>query len=358
MRAPQGELVIKVNDTLASRIVGLGSFLPDQVLANDDIAGMLETSDEWIRSRTGIGSRHRAARHESNTVMGAEAARRAIADAGLSPKDIGLVIYGTMFPEYTYPGPGALLLHELNIGCAVPAFDIRAQCAGFVYALSMADLYIRSQQVQYVLCVFSERQFDHYQVDRQVGVIFGDGAGAAVLGPSEGGYGVWATDLGADGSGAEDLIMTSDNTVGIGCPENHCPSELHKLRKYWDEKGWISGVTQFPYMTGQEVFRAAVRSMSSGVRSVLEARHLTLSQVDRFFFHQANLRINSRIQKLLGLSDEKVPCNIERVGNLGAASIPVLMDEEKRAGRLHPGDLCALAAFGAGYLWGTVLLTF
>lgn len=348
----------KVNDAPASLIAGLGSYLPEQVLENEEVAGMLDTSDEWIRSRTGIGSRHRAASHESTATMATEAARRAIADSGLESRDIDLIIFGTMFPEYTYPGPGMVLQHALEIGRTVPVFDIRVQCAGFVYALSMADLYIRSGQARHVLCVFSEREFDHFQVDRQIGVIFGDGAGAAVLGPSDGDRGLLVTDVQADGAGVPDLVMTSDNMVGMNRMENYWPPELAKLRQYWNEKGWIPGHTKFPYWTGQEVFRNAVKNLSRGVKSVLQALSLSFDEVDRFFFHQANMRINAKVQELLGLPREKVPSNIERIGNLGAASIPVLMDEEKRAGRLRAGDRCVLTAFGAGYLWGTAYLTF
>jgi 3-oxoacyl-[acyl-carrier-protein] synthase-3 len=251
-----------------------------------------------------------------------------------------------------------VIQHALQIGRTVPVFDIRVQCAGFVYALSMADLYIRSGQARHVLCVFSEREFDHFKVDRQIGVIFGDGAGAALIGPSVSERGLLVTNLQADGAGVADLVMTSDNMVGMNRKENHWPEELEKLKGYWDEKGWINGHTKFPYWTGQEVFRNAVKSLSRGVRDVLKAQGFSFSEVDGFYFHQANMRINAKVQELLGLPDEKVPTNIERIGNLGAASILVLMDEEKRASRLRPNDTCILSAFGAGYLWGTALLTF
>ena len=339
-------------------IRGLGAYLPAQVVTNQDISEMMDTSDEWVRSRTGIGSRHRAAPEETTASLGARAAQRAIADAGLEPDDIDLIVFGTMFPDYSYPGPGTWVQQLLGMRRTVPVLDLRQQCSGFVYSLSLADLYIASGQARHVLSVFSEKEFDHFKVDRQVGVIFGDGAGAAVIGPAEGGRGTLSTDLQADGAGVPDLVMTSDNIVGVGSLENHWPPELAKCREYWAERGFLPGHTKYPFWIGQEVFKNAVKRLMRSAREVLKTNELTAADVELFFFHQANARINGKLAELLKLPPEKVPSNIERVGNTGAASIPILMCEERDAGRLAPGQTCLLAAFGAGYLWGSALIRF
>jgi 3-oxoacyl-[acyl-carrier-protein] synthase III len=350
--------VIQRNESMASMIVGLGSYLPEEVVTNEDLAAVMDTSDEWIRTRTGVGSRRRAAPHETTASLAIAAAARALTDAGLSGEDIDLILMGTMFPDFTYPGPGMMVQHALCGAKPVPVIDIRVQCAGFVYALSMADLFIRSGQARHVLCVFAEKEFDHFKVDRQIGVIFGDGAGAAVVGPARNGRGVMVTDLKGDGSGVPDLVMTSDNMVGLGEGDAVWPDELSKTREYWKDRGFIPGHTKYPFWIGQEVFRNAVRRLTKSARDVLDAGACSVDDVDRFFFHQANARINCKVKEMLHLPDEKVPENIGRIGNTGAASIPILMDEAKRAGRLAPGNLCLLSAFGAGYLWGSALLRF
>jgi 3-oxoacyl-[acyl-carrier-protein] synthase-3 len=350
--------VIQINSSCASMICGLGTYLPKEILTNDDLSAMMDTSDEWIRSRTGVGSRHRAAKNETTASLGFEASKRAIENAGLSPDDIDLVIMGTMFPDYTYPGPGMVVQKLLGTKKPIPVIDIRVQCAGFVYSLSMADLYIRSGAVKYVLCVFSEKEFDHFKIDRQIGVIFGDGAGAAVIGPTLDSRGTIAIGMNGDGSGVDDLVMTSDNMVGLSEGSAHWPEELKKTREYWEERGFISGHTKFPFWVGKEVFRHAVRRLTTSVKELTKACALKIEDIDHFYLHQANARINGKLVEMLHLAQEKVPANIERVGNLGAASIPILMEEEQKAGRLKPGDLCLLAAFGAGYLWGSAILKF
>ncbi len=350
--------MIHVNPSIASRICGLGAYLPEEILTNEDLSPWMDTSDEWVRSRTGIGSRHRAAFHETTASMGLEASKRAIENAGIAPSDIDMIIFGTMFPEYTYPGPGMVVQHQLGIGKPVPVFDLRVQCVGFIYALSMADLYIRSGQAKYVLAVFSEREFDHFKVDRQIGVIFGDGGGAAVIGPSEEGRGTMATDIHGDGGGVDDLVMTSDNMPGLAQGEAYWPDELKKTKEYWEEMGMIPGHTKFPFWVGGEVFKNAVRRLIRSAKDTLKAASWDIDSIEHFFFHQANARINGKLMELLRLEDERVPSNIERIGNLGAASIPILMCEEMEAGRLKAGDQCLLSAFGAGYLWGTALMKF
>ncbi len=207
--------MIFASDKTASMIVGIGSYLPEEVLTNDDIAEMMDTTDEWIHSRTGIRSRHRARPDETTASIGAEAARRAIADAGLEPDDVDMIIMGTMFPDFTYPGPGMVIQRAVGITRTIPVIDIRVQCPGFIYGISMADLYIRSGQARHVLIVMSEKEFDHFKVDRQIGVIFGDGGAAAVLGPSDGVRGFYVTDIQGDGSGVSDLVMPSDNMPGL-----------------------------------------------------------------------------------------------------------------------------------------------
>lgn len=339
-------------------IRGLGVYLPDEILTNDDIASIMDTSDEWIRTRTGVGARRRAAADETTASLGHRAAEMAIENAGIGPEDLDMIIMGTMFPDYTYPGPGMVIQKKLKSTRTIPVIDIRVQCAGFIYALSMADMYIRSGHARYVLCVFAEKEFDHFKVDRQIGVIFGDGAGAAVIGPSVDGRGLLACDLQGDGNGVDDLIMTSDNMVGLGSDRAHWPEELGKAREYWEQRGIIPGHTKFPFWVGKEVFRNAVRRLTRSVRSVLDSAEIESETVDHFFLHQANARINGKLIELLRLPADKVPSNIERIGNLGAASIPVLMSEGEGDGTLKSGDLCLLSAFGAGYLWGTALMRY
>jgi 3-oxoacyl-[acyl-carrier-protein] synthase-3 len=339
-------------------IVGLGTYLPEEVLTNDDLAGMMDTSDEWIFSRTGVRKRHRARHDETTASLCVEASRKAIENAGLEPDDIDMIIMGTMFPDYTYPGPGMVVQLRLGMSRTIPVFDLRVQCVGFVYALSMADLYIRSGQARHVLAVFGEKEFDHFKIDRQIGVIFGDGAGAAVIGPSEGDRGLLVTDMHGDGSGVPDLVMTSDNMVGLREGEAHWPEELQKNRAYWEERGLVPGHTKFPFWIGQEVFRNAVKRLMHSARSVLKECELTVDDIAYFFLHQANQRINAKLIELLHLPVERVPSNIERIGNTGAASVIILMDEELRAGRLEPGALCLLSAFGAGYLWGSAIIRY
>ncbi len=339
-------------------ICGLGAYLPEEVLTNDDISSLMDTTDEWIRSRTGIGSRHRAAPEETTASIGFEAAKAAIEDAGLVPDDIDMIIMGTMFPDYTYPGPGMIIQKRLGLSRQIPVFDIRVQCAGFIYGLSMADLYIRNGMAKYVLCVFAEKEFDHFKIDRQIGVIFGDGGGAAVVGPAEGERGLAAVNLHGDGAGVDDLVMTSDNMVGLKDGDAHWPEELEKTKAYWKDRGMIPGHTKYPFWVGKEVFRNAVKCLVRSVKNTLAAVSIEKASVDRFFLHQANARINGKLTELLRLPIEKVPSNIVRIGNLGAASIPVLMREEQQAGRLAPGDLCVLSAFGAGYLWGTAIMKY
>jgi 3-oxoacyl-[acyl-carrier-protein] synthase-3 len=345
-------------DKPACRIVGLGTYLPEDVLTNDDLSAFMETTDEWIFSRTGIRSRHRAKPHETTASIGTEAARRAIEAAGLEPDAIDAIIMGTMFPDHTYPGPGMVIQQRLGIKRHVPVFDLRVQCAGFVYALSMADAYIRSGQARHVLAVFAEKEFDHFKVDRQIGVIFGDGGGAAVIGPADDDRGLYVTDIHGDGAGVQDLIMTSDNLVGLREGEAVWPEELGKCREYWAEKGFIPGHTKFPFWVGQEVFKNAVKRLVRGARDSIAGTCWSVEQIDHFFFHQANARINAKVAELLRLPEEKVPSNIDRIGNTGAASVIILMDEERGEGKLRPGDLCMLSAFGAGYLWGTAVLKY
>jgi 3-oxoacyl-[acyl-carrier-protein] synthase III len=345
-------------DKPVSRIVGLGTYLPEEVLTNDDLSVIMDTSDEWIYSRTGIKARHRAKPNETTASMATEAARRAVENAGLAPDDIDAVIMGTMFPDHTYPGPGMVVQQRLGITRPVPVFDLRVQCAGFIYALSMADLYIRTGQARNVLVVFAEKEFDHFKVDRQIGIIFGDGGGAAVIGPADGDRGLYVTDIHGDGAGVQDLIMTSDNLVGLREGAAVWPEELAKCREYWTEKGFIPGHTKFPFWVGQEVFKHAVKRLIRGARDSMAGTAWSLDDVDHFFFHQANARINAKVAELLGLPEEKVPSNIDRIGNTGAASVIILMDEERSKGQLKDGELCLLSAFGAGYLWGTAILKF
>jgi len=339
-------------------IIGLGTYLPKEVLTNDDIAEMMDTSDEWIISRTGVRSRHRASAEETTASMGAEAGKKAIEDAGLEPDDIDMIIMGTMFQDFTYPGPGMVIQQAIGITRTIPVIDIRVQCPAVIYGLSMADVYIRSGQAKHILIVMAEKEFDHFKVDRQIGVIFGDGGSAAVIGPAVGDRGVYVTDIQGDGAGVSDLVMTSDNMPGLARGEAVWPEVLRKCKAYWEEKGFIPGHTKYPFWIGQEVFKNAVKRLIKSARAVINEIGWTFNDVQHFFFHQANARINAKLTELLKLPISKVPTNIDRIGNTGAGSVLILMDEAKKSGNLKPGDICMLSAFGAGYLWGTALIKF
>ncbi|WP_354691244.1 beta-ketoacyl-ACP synthase III [Phytobacter sp. RSE-02] len=315
-----------------TKIIGTGSYLPEQVRTNADLEKMVDTSDEWIVTRTGIRERRIAAPDETVSTMGFEAAKRALEMAGISADEIGLIIVATTSATHAFPSAACQVQNMLGVkGC--PAFDVAAACAGFTYALSIADQYVKSGAVKNALVIGSDvlaRTCD--PEDRGTIIIFGDGAGAVVLGASEE-PGIISTHLHADGSYGELLTLPNANRVH---PENPI----------------------FLTMAGNEVFKVAVTELSRIVDETLEANNLQRSELNWLVPHQANLRIISATAKKLGMSLDNVVVTLDRHGNTSAASVPCALDEAVRDGRIQRGQLILLEAFGGGFTWGSALVRF
>ena len=314
-----------------SRIVGTGSYLPDKVLTNDELARTVDTSDEWIRSRTGIRSRHIAAEGQLASDLALSASQRALQASGLKPADVDLIIVATTTPDVIFPSTACILQSKLGVaGC--PAFDVQAVCSGFVYALTIADLFIRSGQTKHALIVGAEvysRILDWN--DRVTCVLFGDGAGAVVLSASNE-PGILASRLHADGNYKDMLCVPGSVNAGK-----------------------VSG-SPFVRMDGGAVFKFAVRVFEEGANEVLQAAKLTVADLDWFIPHQANIRIMEATAKRLGLPLEKLVATVDHHGNTSAASIPLALDEASRDGRIQPGQTLLLEGVGGGFTWGAVLL--
>lgn len=328
-----------------SRILGLGRFLPPKVVTNHDLSEIMETSHEWIVERSGIEERRWVDPEEGNYTMGVKAARAALDDAGVEPGEIDCIIYATLSPDYYFPGCGVLVQRELGIG-AVPAFDIRQQCSGFVYGLQMADVFIRSGQYKKILLIGGEvhsKALDKTTRGRTVSVLFGDGAGAAVLGVSDDPErGILGSRVHSEGSDAECLAMQHPGMA---------PGRSEFLtHEYLDQ------AVQYPNMEGQKVFKSAVKRMPEVVLEVLKEQGLGIQDLDMLIPHQANLRINEMVGKLLRLDPSKVHNNIQKLGNTTAATIPLCLLDALELGKVKQGDLVCAAAFGAGFTWGAVLM--
>ena len=353
-----------------ARIAGTGRYVPDNVTTNDDLAAVMDTSDEWIRERTGIRERRYATKSEETTAtMGAEAARRACADAGIAPAEIDFIVFATLSPDYYFPGCGVLVQRELGItDTECGALDVRNQCSGFIYALSVAEKFVAAGAYRNVLVVGAEMHsmgLDFSTAGRGVTVIFGDGAGAAIVQPSDdAASAILASAMHADGTYAEKLAMLSPGSHG----GKH-------LRAQGDERDWgfapqgdFGGIfaTQamldngefYPVMEGQFVFKLAVQKFPEVIREVLAAADLTESDIDVLIPHQANLRISQFVQRAMGLRDEQVYNNIQRYGNTTAASVPIALHEAIAEGRIKRGDVVVLAAFGSGFTWGATVLRY
>ncbi|MGQ0702275.1 MAG: beta-ketoacyl-ACP synthase III [Gemmatimonadales bacterium] len=329
---------------MRSLILGTGKALPSRVVTNDDLAALMDTSDEWIRARTGIQERHWIKPGETGVGLGRAASLEALATAGLTPAELDAIVYATSTPDFFTPGNGVFLQRELGITNPIPAIDIRMQCAGFIYALSVADGYVRTGQFRRVLVVGQEIQstrMDLSTAGRHTAVIFADGAGAVVLGATEeDDRGILAFDLHSEGANAEKLWAEG-------------PGALVKPEK------WIRQEAEGRYwlrMDGREVFRHAVVRMPESVRAILTRTGHQPADVALLIPHQANLRISEAVQKQLGLRDDQTYNNIQQYGNTTAATIPIALDECARAGRLKPGDLVVLTAFGSGFVWGSCVL--
>ena len=326
-----------------SIILGTGRALPERTVTNAEFAGLMDTSDEWIRTRTGIRERRWISPGETGVDLGLAAARQALAAASTEPGEVDAIIYATITPDHFLPGNGVYLQTRLGLG-PIPAIDLRMQCAGFVYALSVADAFVRSGVYRRILVVGQEIQSTRMDVStrgRHTAVLFADGAGAVVVGATEEpGRGILAFDLHSDGAYADKLWVDEPGAI---------------LDPIISAERFAAG-NYFLQMDGKDVFRHAVHRMPESVRTCLDRIGLSPSDIALLLPHQANLRISEMVQKELGLSDRQVYNNIERFGNTTSATIPIALDECVRAGRVGIGDLVVFTAFGSGFVWGAIAM--
>lgn len=319
---------------MKTRICGTGSALPKRIVTNDDLSKIMDTSDEWIRSRTGIVSRH-IAQEETLTSLAVEASRQAIEEAGVLPEEIDMILAATLSADNVLPCLACELQRELKAVNAV-AFDINAACSGFLFALQTADAYIKSGRYEKILVVGGEilsKMVDWN--DRSTCVLFGDGAGA-VLVKADREYGILGIAQGSDGSKGDAL------TCGNRKINNPCRKDSQEL--------------SYTKMNGQEVYKFAVRTVPKAILEAVEEAGLTVSDIDLFVLHQANIRIIESAAKRLKVSMEKFPTNLQECGNISAGSVPVLLDKINREGRINKGDKIVLAGFGGGLTWGAAVL--
>ena len=330
-----------------SKISGLGYYVPDNVVTNNDLSKLIDTNDEWIQERTGIQERRHIIRGEDTTTsMGVKAAEIAILRSGISKDEIDFVVFATLSPDYYFPGPGVLVQRDLGLR-TVGALDVRNQCSGFLYALSVADQYVKTGMYRNILVIGSEVHstgLDMTSRGRGVSVIFGDGAGAAVVSrETDLNKGILSTHLHSEGQHAEELAVIAP---GMG-------------------KRWITDILAdndpndesfFPYMNGQFVFKNAVVRFSEVILEGLNANNLQVSDINMLVPHQANLRISQFIQQKFKLSDDQVFNNIQKYGNTTAASIPIALTEAWEQGKIKSGDIVVLAAFGSGFTWASAII--
>ena len=341
-------------------IVGSGRYVPGTPITNDELSKVMDTNDAWIRPRSGIAQRHYVAAGEGVSDLAVHAAREALASASLTPADVDYIVFATMTPEHAFPGSGALLGAKLGIP-GVPALDIRQQCAAMPFAFQVADGLVASGAARTILVVGAEAHagFMPYAWDvllgesertptpeewefatrhRGISVLFGDGAGALVLRASD-----------TPGHG---FLAAQNHSDGRAMDQIYVPGGMFTQRHYWD----AGHDSHIPTMKGKELFKSAVTLLPRAVREVCAKAGVGLDEVDWFVAHQANDRINASVRQSLGVPEGKVPSNIARYGNTSAATIPILVDEMRRDGRLRPGQLVCFLALGAGLNWGSVLM--
>lgn len=344
-----------------SKIAGIGMYVPENVVTNNDLTKYMETSDEWIQERTGIKERRFAHRtKETTTTMGVEAATIAIERAGITPQDIDFIVFATLSPDYYFPGCGVLLQRAMKMK-EIGALDVRNQCSGFVYALSVADQFIKTGMYKNILVVGSEKHsfgLDFSTRGRNVSVIFGDGAGAVVLQPATNdGQGILSTHLHSDGESAEILAMYNPGTHANYWTENKLADFTEaEIGEMFMSKEMIDNAQNFPYMDGPAVFKKAVVKFPEVIMEALAANNATPADIKVLIPHQANLRIAQFVQQKLKLSDEQVYNNIHKYGNTTAASVPLALCEAWQDGKIKEGDLVCLAAFGSGFTWASALI--
>jgi len=334
-----------MSQTVNSRILGLGHHLPERVVTNHDLTRLMDTSDEWIQQRTGIRERRFVTHDAGPADLGAHAARDALREAGVEAADLDLILLGTLSPDIDFPASASLLQRNLGVR-GMPAMDVRNQCSGFLYMLAVADSFIRSGGARYVLVVGAEVHstgLDLSTAGREVAVIFGDGAGAAVLGPEpDARRGILSTHLHSEGKYAEKLMVEVPNSrVRPRVTEDMLSGPGSRL---------------WPRMEGRYVFKHALQRFPEVIQEALAANFCTPADLDLLIPHQANLRICQLVALALELPEEKVFSNIQRYGNTTAASIPIALHEAVLEGKVQPGALICLAAFGAGFTWAAALM--
>jgi 3-oxoacyl-[acyl-carrier-protein] synthase-3 len=335
-------------NNLRAEIIGVGSYVPPRAVTNFDLEKLLDTNDEWIQQRTGIVERHWVEGNVSTTDLALEAAKEAIASAGIDKSELDCIIFATLSPDHDFPGNGCFLQAKLDIP-GIPAFDIRQQCSGFIYGLSMANAFIKTGQYKNILLVGGEihsKGLNKTPAGRDVAVLFGDGAGACVISAKtgEGTGDLIRHDLHADGSYAKELWLSAPGTAIA--PDERLTKEM------LDEN------LHYPFMNGRQVFMHAVKKMSESLTNTLKAEGKTVADVDLFLFHQANMRINDKVGEILGIPADKVFNTIQKYGNTTAATLPIGMSDAVKAGKLEKGMLVGMAAFGSGFTWGSSLMRY
>ena len=345
----------------ASKIAGVGMYVPANVFTNEDLKKYMDTSDEWIQERTGIKERRYAHRtEETTTTMAVEAAKIAIERAGTTAQDIDFIIFATLSPDYYFPGCGVLVQRAMKMK-EIGALDIRNQCSGFVYALSGADQFIKTGMYKNILVIGSEKHsfgLDFTTRGRNISVIFGDGAGAVVLQPTTDiGKGILSTHLHSDGNSAEILAMYNPGTHANYWMEDKVANfDDAEMGQMFMSHAMIDDAQNFPNMDGPSVFKKAVVKFPEVIIESLTANGLATKDINLLIPHQANLRIAQFVQQKLQLTDEQVYNNIQHYGNTTAASVPIALCEAWEKGKIKEGDLVCLAAFGSGFTWASALL--
>ena len=344
-----------------TKIAGIGKYLPERIVTNEELTHFMDTTDEWIQERTGIKERRFADRtKETTTTMAVEASKIAIERAGITPQDIDFIVFATLSPDYYFPGCGVLVQRALKLK-EIGALDVRNQCSGFVYAISVGDQFIKSGMYKNILVIGSEKHsfgLDFSTRGRNISVIFGDGSGAVVLQPTTNeNQGILSTHLHSDGESAEILAMYNPGThANHWMPEKLANFNEAEMGEMFMSHEMIDKGQNFPHMDGQSVFKKAVIKIPEAIMESLAANNYKPSDINMLITHQANLRISQYVQHQLGLRDDQVYNNIQRYGNTTAASIPLALCEAWQDGKVKEGDLVCLAAFGSGFTWAAALL--
>jgi len=321
-----------------ARIIGTGHYLPKRLVTNDDLAKFVDTSDEWVRQRTGIEQRYFAAPEEAVSDMGTEAGKRALADAGVTPEEVDYIICATLTADFLMPSSACVIQHNLG-ACNAGASDLNAACSGFVYGLQHADALIRAGVHKTILVIGGEKLSDHLLWDkRDTAVLFGDGAGAAVLQARDGEHGVLSTYTRSDGSAAEILSVPSGGSRQPITPEN------------------VNTIERGVAMNGRELYKRSIAAFGDAIEVALHQTGLKVDEIDLFIPHQANKRIIDSAAKRVGLAEEKIYLNVMQVANTSAGSIPIAIDQARAEGKLKEGDTLLLAAFGGGLTWASAMI--